>query len=239
MSLGRLLVIAALVAGCNDDVDLPWELDHDRIIAVRATPPRIEAGAQAELDALIGRKGDRPTTELPAAAMVVSPESLADTLALDGGRWIVTAPGSARLDEVRLELGLPPGAPVPVVVGVAVLGTTFPSGEVAEGLAATKTVWLGESGANPVLDSAEVDGVTTAAVPELVVGREVDVPLAVGFEETDDVNWLTSCGTMHDYDLPAAYLRVEPEDPTEGHLAVVVRTPNGGVAWQVWPIRAE
>lgn len=44
---------------------------------------------------------------------------------------------------------------------------------------------------------------------------------------------------MHDFDLPQAYLRVEEEDMTEGSLAVVVRTDLGGVAWKVWPIRAE
>ena len=57
--------------------------------------------------------------------------------------------------------------------------------------------------------------------------------------DTDDVNWLTSCGTMHDYDLPQAYLRVELEDPMEGELAVVLRDARGGVAWRVWPIHAE
>ena len=45
---------------------------------------------------------------------------------------------------------------------------------------------------------------------------------------------------MHDFDLPQAYLRVEPEnEKRDGHLAVVVRTRDGGVAWQVWPLRAE
>lgn len=238
MTRGLVLCVAVL-AGCGTDVVEPWQLDHDRIIAVRATPPRIEAGASSELDALLGRKGDRPTVEVPPGAMVVSPASLADTLRLDAGRWIVTAPDGARLDAVRAELGLMPTAPIPLVIGVAFLPTAFPSGEVTDPLAATKTVWLGESAANPVLDSAEVDGVAAAATPELVVGKEVDVPLAVEFPETDDVNWLTSCGTMLDFDLPEARLRVEPEDPTEGHLAVIVRTQNGGVAWQVWPIRAE
>ena len=44
---------------------------------------------------------------------------------------------------------------------------------------------------------------------------------------------------MHDFDLPQAYLRVELEDPASGELAVVRRDPRGGVAWRVWPIRAE
>jgi hypothetical protein len=44
---------------------------------------------------------------------------------------------------------------------------------------------------------------------------------------------------MHDYDLHSAYLTVDPEDPQDGELALVVRKPNGGVAWRIWPIRAE
>jgi len=100
-------------------------------------------------------------------------------------------------------------------------------------------VWLGEAADNPMLDTATVDGVAAPPTPELVVAPRTDVPLSVDVGEDDDVNWLTSCGTMHDFDLPQAYLRVEAEDPTLGDLAVVVRTELGGVAWRVWSIRAE
>jgi hypothetical protein len=71
------------------------------------------------------------------------------------------------------------------------------------------------------------------------VAAGVDVPLVVDFDDTYTVNWLTSCGTMHDFDLPRAYLRVEPEDPHAGALGVVVRDARGGVAWRLWPISAE
>jgi hypothetical protein len=50
---------------------------------------------------------------------------------------------------------------------------------------------------------------------------------------------LTSCGTMHDFDLPQAYLRVETDDPQAGELGVVLRDAHGGVAWKVWPVKAE
>jgi hypothetical protein len=53
------------------------------------------------------------------------------------------------------------------------------------------------------------------------------------------VNWLTSCGEMHDFDLHSAYLTVGPDDPQEGELAVILRDERGGVAWRVWPIRSE
>ena len=44
---------------------------------------------------------------------------------------------------------------------------------------------------------------------------------------------------MHDFDLPQAYLEVEADDPTAGELGVVLRDAHGGVAWKIWPIRAE
>ncbi|MBA3456117.1 MAG: hypothetical protein H0T42_23665 [Deltaproteobacteria bacterium] len=229
----KYLVLAVLLAGCDASIDPPWQLDHDRIIAVRATPPRIVAGAQSEIDTLVGRKGARPTPEVPPGAQVVSPQSLATALRFEANRWIVTAPDEARLAAVRTELGLAPGAPVPLVVGVGFPETAFSSGLHDEPVAAIKTVWLGEAAENPTLvtDPAET--------PELVVAPLTNVPLFVEVGEGDDVNWLTSCGTMHDFDLPESYLRVELEDPMVGDLAVVVRTELGGVAWRVWSIRAE
>ena len=233
----RVLLLAVLLAGCVDDVDQEWELDHDRIVAVRSTPPRIVPGERAILDVLIARKGDSPTVVAPAAAQIVSPESLASYVTLDGEGWGVIAPTEATLEATRAELGLEAGAPVPLVVGVGLTEASFPAG--GGPFAATKTVWLGDSAQNPVLDVASVDGTTPGDDSEFVVGKEVDVRLSVPFAPPDKVRWLTSCGTMHDFDLPEAYLRVEPEDSTEGDLAVVVRTANGGVAWRIWSIRAE
>jgi len=42
---------------------------------------------------------------------------------------------------------------------------------------------------------------------------------------------------MHDFDLPAAFLRVDADDPAEGTLGVVLRRDDGGVAWRLWPVR--
>ena len=92
---------------------------------------------------------------------------------------------------------------------------------------------------NPTLDGV-IDRRRRAGRGDLVVPTLTDVPLFVEADDTVDiVNWLTSCGTMHDFDLHSAYLRVEKDDPHEGELAVVLRDPKGGVAWQVWPIRAQ
>jgi hypothetical protein len=228
---GAALVVLALAAvGCVDELDPPWQLAHDRIVAVRATPPAIEAGGRAELDALISLEGGTTSERPPELATVVSPMALAGAVAPEAGKWIVTAPDAAKLEQARAELKLSPGAPVPLVVGVSYEG---------QALVATKIVWLGMAGANPSLEAMLIDGAPADSKTEIVVGKLVDVPLSIAAEVEDDVNWLTSCGTMHDFDLPQAYLRVELEDPTLGELAVVLRDARGGVAWRVWPIRAE
>jgi hypothetical protein len=232
-------LLAITASACTGDVDEQWFLDHDRIIAVRASKPRLLAGEQATLDALVGRKGAAPTEEVPPGAMVISPESLASALRFDAGQWVVTAPDDAKLAEVRTELGLAADKPVPLVVGTAWPASAFPMDEKDDPFPALKTLYLGATAENPVLDDMMVNGVDAGATNELVVGKLVDVPLSVTAGQDDVVNWLTSCGTMHDFDLPQAYLRVEKDDMTEGNLAVVVRTPLGGVAWKVWPIRAE
>ena len=213
----RALILVALAA-CASDVDPPWQLDHDRIIAVRATPPHIPAGASSTLDLFVGHKGAPTSMQAPDATTVVSPMSLAD--ALSGNT--VTAPSEDRLAAARTELGL-------MTVGVAVA---------ADQLAATKIVWLGDSADNPTLDNLTVGDVAPGA--SIVVPMLTDVHLFVEADDSvDTVNWLTSCGSMHDFDLHKAYLRVEKDDPTSGELAVVLRDARGGVAWQVWPISAQ
>lgn len=222
----RRALLLVLVAGCTNDVDPPWQLDHDRIIAVRAAPPHIPAGATSQLDLFVGHKGAPTSTQVPDAVQVVSPMSLADVVT----GTTVTAPSEDRLAAARTELGLMPGAPVPLVVGVAIASPQ---------LAATKTVWLGDFADNPQL--ANVIIMDEPAPPgALVVPPLTDVHLSVDADDAVDiVNWLTSCGSMHDFDLHKAYLRVEKDDPTTGELAVVLRDARGGVAWQVWPISAS
>jgi hypothetical protein len=227
----RALVLIAALAACGGDLDPPWQLDHDRIVAVRATPPAILAGERSEIDALIAVKGAPTATGAPEAAMVISPASLAGALSTEGGRWFVTAPDEAKLDAARTELGLDPGAPVPLQLGVSYAGQT---------LIGLKSVKLGATAANPTLAAMTIDGAPAPASDvEIVIDSLVDVPLEIAALETDEVNWMTSCGTMHDFDLPLARINVEEDDPLEGELAVVVRDEVGGVTWQVWKIRAN
>ena len=230
--LAASIAASIVVTGCTGDLDPPWQLDHDRIIAVRATPPGVAAGEKSTLDALLGTKGAPTRMAPPEAAAVVSPTSLSDVLAFDGTNWVVTAPSEQLLAQVRAELGLTGDAPVPLRIGVSYAGQT---------LVATKVINLGRAESNPSLVSMnmKIDG-APASSAEIVVEPLVKVPLSIDANDDDfDVTWLTSCGTMHDFDLPIAYLKVEQDDPTSGELAVVVRDAGSGVSWNVWPIHAE
>jgi hypothetical protein len=228
------LVAAAAIAlassACTGDLDPAWQLDHDRIIAVRASPPGLAAGQTSTIDALIGTKGARTSIAAPVAATVVSPASLSDVLQFTGGAWTVTAPSEERLAAARAELHLAADAPVPLQVGVSYMG---------QDLVATKTIALGAPATNPALVDLKIND-QPATDAEVVVGKLIKVPLSLDADDVAfDVTWLTSCGTMHDFDLPTAFLKVEADDPTVGELAVVLRDAAGGVSWRVWPIHAE
>ena len=222
--------LLVVVAACTNEVDLPWQLDHERIIAVRATPPQIASGETSAIDALLGHKGAPPDVGVPDEAAVVSPSGFERALAHDATGWTVTAPSDAQLAATRTMLGLDPGAPVPMQIDVAFDAT---------GLHALKIVWLGDHVDNPVIDPVTIDGADALTQTQLSVAALTDIPLQVGFDDTYDINWLTSCGTMHDFDLAKAYLRVEAADPHDGTLGVVVRDHMGGVGWVYWPITAE
>jgi hypothetical protein len=216
-------VLFSVLTGCTGDLVEPWQLDHDRIVAIRATPPRMPADTTSQLEVLTANAGSTTTARAPDSVEVVSPPSLGGSVA----GATVTAPSEAQLAAARTELGLAAGAPVPLVLAVT-----------ANGFVATKTVWLGEAATNPPLADVQVGGAEPAAA--LVLPAATDVPLAVtAVDGVDNVTWLTSCGTMHDFDLSRAYLRIEPEDPQEGELALVVRDARGGVSWRVWQVRAE
>lgn len=228
----RALIAAALLAGCIDPVDARWQLDHDHVVAVRATPPRLVPGERARLDALVARKGELTTVEAPVtAALIDAPEALSSLLRYDGASWFVEAPGEDVLRAERARIGFAAGTAIPVDVYAA--WTT------AEGdpMYARKTVWLGDTGANPPLPAARVDGAPMA--PEVIVPRETDVYLSVDVPAAWRVSWLTSCGQLFQDDVATSFLRVVEGDSVEGELAVVVRDGDGGVAWDVRPIRAE
>ncbi len=223
-----LIATASTAAACTGDLDEPWNLDHTRVIAVRATPPSIASGETSTLDGVLGTKGAPISFAGPEAATVVSPASLADTLSFQGGLWTVTAPSEDRLAAARTELKLAAGVPVPLTIGFSYAGQT---------LLGTKSVYLGTHADNPALTNLMIDGQPAPAMDSQVIIHQVGhTPLSIDADAIAfDVEWLTSCATMHDFDLPTAYVKVDDtDDPLTGQLGVVLRDNQGGVAWQFW-----
>jgi hypothetical protein len=220
------VLFLVLLAGCLGDIDPEWQLDHTRIVAVRATPPHIPAGATSQLDMLVATKGAGTSTPPPDSVVVVSPMSLAG--ALSG--TTVTAPSEEQLAAARSALGLKPGVPVPLQLAI-----TYGS------LASTKTVFLGDAGDNPVLANVTIGGAPAPAAGQMItVPPDTDVHMSVDANDSVMlVDWLTSCGTMHDFDLHASYIHVLPDDPQSGELVLELRDNSGGVVWNVWPIAAQ
>jgi hypothetical protein len=226
----RLLPLVLLV-GCAGDLDPQWQLDHDRIVALRAEPPGIAAGEQSVLSGLISLK-DVGTMELaPEAAIVASPQALASAVSFDGTSWIVTAPSEDQIAAARNELKLAPGAPVPLIIGVSYAQQT---------LLATKTVTIGMTLQNPQLGDVLIAG-APAPDADVVVPATGSVALSTAIDNvTEDINWLTSVGEMHDFDLSDATLTLAADDDrSAGSLAVVVRDDHGGATWRVWPITKQ
>jgi hypothetical protein len=225
----RYLPLLALLAGCLEGIDPSWQLDHDRLVVVRASSPHIAPGEMTTFDALVAHKGGPTDVETPLGVLAYGPKDLSSVVSGDS----VVCPDAATLDAERGELGLDPGTPVPLD-----LVMEFPDSNGIH-LLAKKTIYLGDSVMNP----ASVGDVTIDGAPpdptQIVIASGVDVPLASDAAPDAMVNWLTSCGTMHDDDEHAAFIHVQPGDRKDGELAVVIRDALGGVAWQVWPISAQ
>ena len=188
-------------------------------------PPRIEAGASTTLAVLVAHAAGPTSIEPPESIVVMSPPSMVTRTTDAGDR--LTAPDEAQLALARQELGLTADAPVPLALKLE-----------AGGFEAVTTIWLGATGTNPALDGVEIDGRSPDAMLEIQAG--VDVSLRVDADdERSSVTWLSSCGTLHDFDLSHAVLNVEPEDSHDGELVLVVRDFRGGTSWRVWPIDAE
>lgn len=228
LRLISLTLACATFAACTDDLDEPWELTHARVLAVRANPPAIQPGERSTLDALLLHSDARTQVAVPEAAHVLSPASLADLLSRTDGTWTVTAPDAARLAAARAELSLPTDAPVPLLVE-----TSFGA------LTATKTIFLGASAPNPALADLSIGSSFTDPQPTLTLPRDTPVPLSLSASPTDSITWLTSTGTLDDFDLPRATLRIKPEDPPTGELVLILRDAKGGVTWRTWPVSVE
>jgi hypothetical protein len=221
--------------GCIGDLDPQWQLDHDRIIAVRATPSRIPQLGRAALDGFVAVKGGNPTVAQPLAAEV-SPTSVAaltstpNIVIQENGTWYVQTPNEETLDQARTQLGLDPGTPVPIDVGLAFADSD------GNQMVAIKTVYADDSADNPTLGAVTLDAAPVAPADALTIAYDLDQPLTIDEDPTWQVNWMTSCGSLLDDDEHDARIHVYTGDPITGEVAVIVRDTLGGVVWNAWPI---
>lgn len=208
-----------LLAACElETTDPPWQLAHDRVVAVRANPPHVPPGETATFEALLAHD-DGPTTVVAPvnAAAPGAPAELFRAVHFYIDHWRVDGPDDSALAAARAELGLPADAPVPLDVLLELPGPLY----------AQKTVWLGDPHANPA-PPALVYGPVVAAGE-----HSLELEVAPGWS----VRWLTSCGSL-DGDATSRATHVV-DAPCEGELVVVVRDPLGGVAWQILPLRVD
>lgn len=208
-----------LLAGCGlEATDPPWQLAHDRVIAVRADPPHLAPGETATFEALLAHDGGPTTVAAPVnAAAPGAPAGLYLAVHYYFDHWRIDGPDESMLAAARAELGLPADAPVPLDVILELPGPLY----------AQKTVWLGDTHANPAPPAL-------AYGPELARGEH---PLEIAVPPGWSVRWLTSCGSLEGDTMSHAMHVVDA--PCEGELVVVVRDPLGGVAWQSLPLRVE
>lgn len=212
-----LIGAGGALAGCIDPLDPAWSLDHDHVVAVRAETPGLSPGERTRFDALVAH-ADGPTT-IDTPLEVAVPDGPARVYR-EADEWWVEAPAGLT------------GAPIAVDVYLAF-------GTLETPLVARKAVVLGATAANPPPPLATMDGAPMSDSDALSVPRATDVYLSTTVDPAWRVNWLSSCGTLFQDDVATSFLRVQDGDSTAGELAVVVRTPDGGVAWRVWSIHAN
>jgi hypothetical protein len=242
----RSLFVALVLfaAGCIDEIDPKWTLDHDHVVAMRLSQPGLAPGESALIDALVAHDGSPVTIEEPIeAAGITNAPSLEGAIYTDAGRWYAYGPSEETLAIARAELDLAADAPVPLDVYAAFARTN------GDPMIAKKRVWLGVALYNPapptiamndtVMPEVATEGPRAGLAPEIVVPSTTDTYFSTTVDAGWRVNWLSSCGTLFQDDVATSFLRVIDGDPAVGELAVVVRDPDGGVAWRVWPIRSE
>ncbi|HUS63328.1 MAG TPA: hypothetical protein VMZ28_02255 [Kofleriaceae bacterium] len=228
------LLLALGAAACDEGASEPL-LDRERVLAVRVSPPSLEAEESGAIDVLVGRADGSIDVVAPAAVAVDLPGGDAGGRMVTGGAqgWTVTCPPAEALAELRAQSGLPEDAPVvvPLAIEVEVDGVT---------LAAGKSVLLGADGDNPTLAGLAVDA-DEADDGALVVERDAEVAIAAEGAAVDDGEpayaWYTSVGDIDLYRSESAVMTAG--DPGRGPLVLVLRDDHGGVTWTWRDVRVE
>lgn len=218
------LLCLPLLASCADDVAQPYDLDHARILAVRTDLAQLGPGDRSALEVLVTDSAASPYLASPAQLEVrLAPElarpELASLLVSSPDGWAVHAPDADTLAQARAALGLPASEPLPLPLTLRV--------RTADGvLEAQKVVLLGAHLPNP--PAPEI------SLLERAVGQDTELSLeALAMPQDASVRWFAWPGELTSYTQPAATWTLSPDERPQARLALVLRNPQGGIAWQV------
>lgn len=216
-------LLGSIFVGCADTTPR-WDLTHDRVIAVRATPPGLAPNETGQLDALIS-VASQVVAVAPTQVTVSGDTAAPVRVEYDGSTWHVVAGDADALVRARQARALPPGADVEVELALALIvgGTTK---------RATKRVTLGTRHDNPAPDLA-IDGVSAG---RFVLPPTTTVRLETAAAAGETVDWLTSIGSLEDDDDAIAHLTVEAEGTG---VLVTVRRAGTGVGWAIAELEAR
>lgn len=202
-----------------------WQLDQDRVIAVRSSPPGLAAGEHALVDALIAHAGGPTTVETPYS-LNAAHSPLSGTVNYLFDHFELIAPDEPTLADARTQLGIAAGLPIPLEVEADFEIHTFIT---------QRRVLLGMH-----YDNADLGTIMIAGQPAgitITVARDSTVALEAS-GGAPIVRWLTSCGELVDSAEPDAVLHTGT--PCTGELVVVGRDPmTTGTGWRVSPLTVE
>jgi len=241
-SAARLITLTVLAAAAGCDATTgPSQLDRARVLAVQIAPPHLGPEQTALVLVLVGHSDGTVSEVEPQSIAVVgappgSPASGMVGRGADG--WAVACPDSAALEQLRVQLEIAPGEPIPIPLALEV----EVDGEI---LTATKNVYLGSQGDNPALAGISAAG---AVDDGGVLVAEVGVEIAIAAEGTEGEGegegegelsyaWFTSVGEIDLY--LSAEATLVADEPGEGQVALVVRDDRGGVTWTWRDLRVE
>jgi hypothetical protein len=122
-----------LLAGCVDAADPPWQLDHDRIVAVRTEPAGVAAGEVAAISGLLAHRRGPTSEEAPIIVTALTPHELFTAVHYNLDHFEIDGPALA--------------TPTPLTIEMR-----FAGGEVA-----TKIIWLGQHRENPAATATVPD----------------------------------------------------------------------------------
>lgn len=227
VALVAIVAAAAALGAACDEVAMPYQLEHARIVAVRSEPAALAPGQRGVVEILVTGAGGPRVAAAAAVTVTVRPELAAMVpLVRDGDTWTVTAPSAEQVAAARAALAVPADQPLALPLELAT--------EV-DGVALTAQKWIviGAAAANPEIARVELDGAEIGTAVEVSAGTAPRLAVVHDAGEAAVVRWLSSVGDLEGYQTAAATL--DAEAAASGAIVVVVRDGSGGTTWRIVP----